>query len=191
MPSPVPATPGPPLLSHCPFAWVPWVCLGCWPGTPGLPGPWEKLLTTPALPAPLAHLGGHGRSLGPHLLWYPWRIQPLGAGVRGSRGPRPLCEIEPPAAACHVAQHVTALLCCLELSQADVEPAPGGAGLGLGLEALSQESSPERDGYWSKATQPIRDPWGGTGEWKGCCRISRGPSLAKDFPLQGLFLNLL
>lgn len=81
---------------------------------------------------------------------------------RGCRGPRPLHGMEPPAAACHVAQHVTALPCCLELSQATAvaEPAPGGAGLGLSLTALSQESGPERGSRWSKATQQIRDPPG-------------------------------
>lgn len=70
--------------------------------------------------------------------------------------------MEPPAAACHVAQHVTALPCCLELSQpkAVAEPAPGGAGLGLSLTALSQEPGPERGSHWSKATQQIRDPPG-------------------------------
>ena len=67
--------------------------------------------------------------------------------------------MEPPAAACHVAQHVTALPCCLERSQAkaEAEPAPGGAGLGLSLTALSQEPGPERGSRWPKATQQIRD----------------------------------
>lgn len=33
----------------------------------------------------------------------------------------PLHGMEPPAAACHVAQHVTALPCYLELSQEEAE----------------------------------------------------------------------
>lgn len=191
MPSPVPATPRPPPLSYCPFAWMPWVCLGCWPGAPGPPGGWENLLTTPTLPAPWAHRGGHGRSPGPHPLWYPRRLQPLGTGVGGSRDPHPLCEMEPPATACHVAQHVTALLCCLEQSQAEAELAPDGAGLGLGLDALSQESGPERASHWSKATQPIRDPPGevlvsegdvagspGASPWPGTSPAGATPELA-------------
>lgn len=68
--------------------------------------------------------------------------------------------MESPAAACHVAQHVTALPCCLELSQAEAELVPDRAELGLRLAALSQEPGPEKDSHWPKATQQTRDPPG-------------------------------
>ena len=55
--------------------------------------------------------------------------------------------MEPPAAACHVARHVTALPCCLELSQAEAEPAAGGAGLELSLTVVSLEPGPERGSH--------------------------------------------
>lgn len=128
-------------------------------------GPWAdpapgSLLTSlpsrcPCLP------GGQERSPGPHLLWS-LEASASWDGGDGPRGPRPLRGMEPPAAACHVAQHVTALPCCLERSQAkaEAEPAPGGAGLGLSLTAPSQEPGPERGSCWPKATQQIRDPPG-------------------------------
>lgn len=65
-------------------------------------------------------------------------------GGKGCRGLCPLCGMEPPAAACHVVQHVTALLgCCLERSQAEAkaERVPGGAGLRLSLQLSAKKEA--------------------------------------------------
>lgn len=132
--------PGPgPWAHRCLSTSVPWVCPGSWPGAPG---PTRHLgVSSPPCPPRCPCLpGGQERSPGPHLLWS-LEASASWDGGDGPRGPRPLCGMEPPAAACHVAQHVTALPCCLERSQAkaEAEPAPGGAGLGLSLTAPSQE----------------------------------------------------
>lgn len=77
----VPAVPP----AHLPWctgsAWDP----GLWPV--GLPDPWEKRLTTLTLPAPLPTWEGRRGLLAHTCSGSPWRLQPLGTGVRGCRGP--------------------------------------------------------------------------------------------------------
>lgn len=147
--------PGP---TTTPLSW----CPGCLPGILAW-GLWATPAPGRCFSPPRPSRGpclpeGQERSPGPHLLWLPWRLQPAGTGGRGCRGPLPPRGMEPPAAACHVVQHVTAVPCCLELSQAKAvaEQAPGGAGRGPSLTALSRDPGPERGSHWSKATQPIR-----------------------------------
>lgn len=143
-----------------PAAPLPW-CLGSawdaglWPV--GLPGPWEKLLTTTP-PRCLCLPGRAGEVSWPHLPWQLLETSATWDRVQGLQRPHLLCGVEPPATACHVAQHVTAQPCCLELSQAEAELAPGGAGLGLSLQPLPgirpREGQPLVWGHTAKQYPP-------------------------------------
>lgn len=175
-----------PLCHHpVPAALVPWVCLGSWPPGRGL---WEKLLTAPALPLPLPTWAGRRGPWPTLALVAPGGFSPVG---QGSGAAEALSSAWDGAAACHVAQHVTALPCCLELSQAEAELAPSGAALGLSLAALGQEPGPERDSHWSQATQQIRDPLGSYW-WVGrVLQDLEEPLSGRGSPLKGPLLNLL
>jgi hypothetical protein len=154
-----------------------------WPGPLSRPCTREMLITAP-----------------PHLLCLPeragevfWPTPALAAlpdlagwGKGRSQGPQrpsPLCGMEPPAASCHVVQHVTALLCCsLELCQVEAKAEPSVRRGWVGAEpvAIRQELGPERGSHQSKVTQQIRglfgeDPVG----WERCYRLLRALSLAR------------
>lgn len=99
--------------------------LRCLPGRPGPlghPGPPRNTPLAPALPAAPAYLGGQEglQTLLQDL------VAPRGFShwdrVRELLGPPSSAwDGAPTAAACHVAGHVTALPCCLELGQAEAE----------------------------------------------------------------------
>lgn len=179
---------------RCPTAPLPGCPGSAWDAGLGPPGHLAAgRISSPPPPSPLPGPTGEGTGgLRAHThSGTPGGFSHLGQGSGALETPHPLCEMEPPATACHVAQHVTALLCCLEQSQAEAELAPDGAGLGLGLDALSQESGPERASHWSKATQPIRDPPGevlvsegdvagspGASPWPGTSPAGATPELA-------------
>lgn len=82
---------------------------GSWPGASG---PTLHLGMLIIIAPPRAHSlpGRAGEVFGLHPLWYPRRLQlaGVGPGVRGCSSPCSLHGMEPPAATCHVAQHVTA-----------------------------------------------------------------------------------